>query len=159
MAPKEAPPRRGQQGEGLPLLDKKKMEGEAIHKTSPKGHTDSVQMKYKSKTGESMVQPCKELKMEQRRGGRRASPFLMYTGRKGVWPLKRPRPGTASRGRTSPTRFVHGAERSMAAKVAPPRLDYIPDSGGRGSQILPDPFQKFQAVVFDVFRRVQLQCV
>ncbi len=70
------------------------MEGEAIHKTSPKGHTDSVQMKYKSKTGESMVQPCKELKMEQRRGGRRASPFLMYTGRKGVWPLKRPRPGS-----------------------------------------------------------------
>ena len=47
----------------------------------------------------------------------------------------------------------------MAAKVAPPRLDYIPDSGGRGSQILPDPFQKFQAVVFDVFRRVQLQRV
>lgn len=35
-----------------------------IHKTATAGHTDIVQMKYKSKTGESMVQPCKELKME-----------------------------------------------------------------------------------------------
>lgn len=35
-----------------------------IHKTAREGHTDIVQMKYKSKTGESMVQPCKELKME-----------------------------------------------------------------------------------------------
>lgn len=35
-----------------------------IHKIITEGHTDIVQMKYKSKTGESMVQPCKKLKME-----------------------------------------------------------------------------------------------
>ncbi len=52
------------------------MDEETAHKTETKGYTDSVQMKYKSKTGESMVQPCKELKMEQRRGGRQVSPFL-----------------------------------------------------------------------------------
>ena len=40
------------------------MDRKVIHKTKSEGHTDIVQMKYKSKTGESMVQPCKELKME-----------------------------------------------------------------------------------------------
>ena len=39
-----------------------------IHKITAQGYTDIVQMKYKSKTGESMVQPCKKLKMEQRWG-------------------------------------------------------------------------------------------
>ena len=28
--------------------------------------------------------------------------FFMYTGRRGIWPLKRPRPGTASRGKGHP---------------------------------------------------------
>ena len=32
----------------------------------------------------------------------RASPTRWYTGRRGVWPLKRPRPGTASRGKSLP---------------------------------------------------------
>lgn len=60
------------------------MDWAGIHKTEQEGYTDIVQMKYKSKTGESMVQPCKELKMEQRRGGRQVSPFLHMDPREEV---------------------------------------------------------------------------
>ncbi len=42
----------------------------------------------------------------------------MHTGGKEIWPLARPRPGAASRGKTFPTRLRRPVQWKFAAKAA-----------------------------------------
>ena len=46
--------------------------------------------------------------------------FLMYTGRREIWPLKRPRPGTASRGKGLPYSMVcaRAVRGNLSAKLS-----------------------------------------
>ena len=46
--------------------------------------------------------------------------FFVYTGRKGIWPLKRPRPGTASRGKGLPYSMVcaRAVRGNLSAKLS-----------------------------------------